>query len=594
MVAIFIYISSIDNSLKYTLKSLIHQKFKDIQIVLFTPIYSSVDSYLKFNKLNSDKIIISECNKAPTLKEINSLINYDFFIISNQKTISFPKRIKCQLDILMKKNLNCISALSLPNKGKYNDFIYKEQIDMAVSGGLLPLTLTSLLINRELLSKFPLNQNIKITDETSLLLEILKYSSIEKVDKYLYFYLEKYKNHDQLKIYNFNLKNNIEYRNYVTEAILTSLPANISINKERFTILMLINSIEMGGTESYILSLSKSLMHVGFNVLIATTGGIGTSIFTANNIKVLYISNIESEALCDLELIIKTFKVNLIHCHLQEAMNLGKKIYDITNTPYVITLHGMFYDKKLLANTCKKSSYIISVSEPIHKFLFENIDISDDKASIVFNGINFIENDFNNIRNKLSIDNNNKIITYCSRLSYGKGPLAMRFLKTVTPLLEKDDTLVVIILGEGTYKGVIDLKVNEINSTLKRRAIFLTGAVYNVKAYYNESELVIGTGRVILDAMSLSIPVIALGSQGLIGIVNKDNFFEMLNTFFGDHGFKDLSDGLSFLEMIQLILYNKDTFKKIAYENKLLCESLFNEKYITKQIVDIYMKIIKS
>ena len=54
----------------------------------------------------------------------------------------------------------------------------------------------------------------------------------------------------------------------------------------------------------------------------------------------------------------------------------------------------------------------------------------------------------------------------------------------------------------------------ELNLSLNRKLIYVIGARYAVLSYYLESDLVIGTGRVALEALSCERAIIATGSKG--------------------------------------------------------------------------------
>ena len=50
---------------------------------------------------------------------------------------------------------------------------------------------------------------------------------------------------------------------------------------------MIIDELNLGGTETYILNLIKSLSMIGFYIIIATSGGILIDLFKLNNIKIV-------------------------------------------------------------------------------------------------------------------------------------------------------------------------------------------------------------------------------------------------------------------------------------------------------------------
>ena len=115
---------------------------------------------------------------------------------------------------------------------------------------------------------------------------------------------------------------------------------------------------------------------------------------------------------------------------------------------------------------------------------------------------------------------------------------------------------------------LIDSYAKNINSFYKSKRVFVLGAVYNVNDYYSDSILVIGTGRVALEAMNCSKPVITLGLNGLVEIVNENNISDMICTNFGDHTSKANTKILG--------IYSEYLTQSITYllNNTKSCESL--------------------
>ena len=94
---------------------------------------------------------------------------------------------------------------------------------------------------------------------------------------------------------------------------------------------------------------------------------------------------------------------------------------------------------------------------------------------------------------------------------------------------------IALLLERVIKKENIIKMAEELNLSLNRKAVHVIGARYDVLSYYLESDLVIGTGRVPLEALSCERAIIAAGSKGCIGIVSEENQEEMWDLYFGDH-----------------------------------------------------------
>lgn len=355
-------------------------------------------------------------------------------------------------------------------------------------------------------------------------------------------------------------------------------------------ILMLVDDLNIGGTATHILSISKALREKNFNLLIVSHSGELEEIFEENNFKVIYLDfyedlNIISNNLLNL---IDLYNIDLLHAHLPRSIEICNRLKEDKNINYIVTLHGLFYKENVL-KLCENSNHIICVSEPVKDMLLSYIDnTSYEKISVIYNGLKPLNYFNSNIRNNLNINENFKIITYCSRLNNSKGWLAEKFLYEFYNIAKKRDDVYAIILGDGPRKRIIDFYANSINDKLKRKAVLVKGNVLNPCDYFIESKCVIGTGRVIIEALNSNVGCIALGSKGFAGLIEPNSYNDMLSTYFGEH--KSIEGtNYSFVESIELILNNNLSLETII-TNKLWCNDVFNEDLSISKLINIYNK----
>ncbi|OXX84532.1 hypothetical protein AVM15_03810 [Paraclostridium benzoelyticum] len=357
-------------------------------------------------------------------------------------------------------------------------------------------------------------------------------------------------------------------------------------------ILMLLDQFSMGGTETHVLTLCEALNKINVKTIIATLNEneISSQYKSKFIFKVIdqgeYVYRIER-----LKKLVNLYEIDLIHCHSIESMLLARKLYDVTNTPYIITIHGLYYPKELLAYVCEKSKHVIVVSKPVKKLVSESISENRiDKISLIYNGIKIkkdseiVQN--NNLKCKLGIPINAKVILYCSRLSISKGRLAENFIHQSKNLLK--DNIYIVIVGNGVKKKSIDFYANQINCEYRKNKIITIGNIYNINAYYGISDIVVGTGRVAIEALNFSKPIICTGIKDYLGIFSFENYNEILDTYFGDHGFNHKIEKLSIESSIRYLLENPGKYKEISDWGKSYCDSNFDLDKLIKQ----YMVII--
>lgn len=604
-------------SIEKTLVSLLNQSYRNLEVILVTnhKLEKSV-----FNLTKTDKRL-----KVISLRYDFNLLNFilqglnqatgEFIIIQTSYGTNHNLRIEKQLNYFkvnpeksivacLIKSLNS-NPFSKDIEESHNMFTTEAEVNDAIIGGYLPLFLDSIMIKKGALLK--LNSIVDKTsiNEVDILLTLIKYNSIEKLKETLFFFndflstatsIKEYYNSITNKLNLFNSNKSIEYRNYLNQiSILNSEKVQYTGHKN---ILIVIDKLYLGGTETYIFSMCKILSQLGFNLFIASSGGVLTEIFTKQGFKVIYLNLEFDESKNDflddnydkLREILNNYDIKLMHCHLEKEMIFCKNAYEKFHIPYVITLHGVFYSKDIISYACSKASAVISVSNPV-RLLCDELGV---KSNLIYNGVNVqtkVGNTFS-ISEKLNLPKNSKIITYCSRLEWSKTKAAEFLLKSIEVLSSKYTDIYVVIIGEGSKKSIIKNYAELINKKIKRKVVNVIGAIYNVADYFNESTLVVGTGRVALEAMACSKPVLALGSKGYAGIVKEANSNLILDQYFGDHHLISTDSTLNLTQDIEYLLNHDAERLAIGHWSRQWCVSNFNEVDMGKKIGEIYDSLI--
>ncbi|MGL4877690.1 glycosyltransferase [Paraclostridium dentum] len=355
-------------------------------------------------------------------------------------------------------------------------------------------------------------------------------------------------------------------------------------------ILMLVDDLNIGGTGTHILSISKALIRYNFKITIVTKEGKLKDVFKKNNIDVILL-NIFDDINSVSKEILKIYNskdIDLIHAHLPQSIKVASFLKDLYGINYVSSLHGLFYNETII-NLCKNANNIICVSEPVVRMLKDYLPTFPvSNIHLIYNTIHPDINIIENVRDSLNIDNNTKLITYCSRLNNSKGILAEKFLHKFYSLSKSDDNINAIILGNGPRKRHLDFYSNMINEELGQNRVHILGDVYNPCDYFIESNAVVGTGRVLIEALSCNTACIALGSKGYAGLVEPSSYDDMIYTYFGEHE-SVFKPKYSFEESFNIIL-DDNLRKPIIYNNKLWFEDIFNEDSSILKLISIYKK----
>lgn len=289
-------------------------------------------------------------------------------------------------------------------------------------------------------------------------------------------------------------------------------------------ILMALSQLELTGAEVYATTVGNELTRRGHNVFYVsdtltkpTLGPVFMLKFNKRSIlcrfwHVFY-----------LIYLIKKHHIQLVHAHSRASGWSSYVACKLTGTPMITTVHG-----RQPVHPSSKAFHAlgfraVAVCEDIARQIVDNLGVDPAIVQVLRNGI-----EIDKFQPVLAPDNPKPVIAIIGRLSGPKGELCYRLLEEV---LDLDACKVRIVSGT---------KVPERFARFEGRAEFV-GYVDDVPALLAGSDLVIGAGRVAMEALLCGRPAFAIGEAKAIGLVTEQNLDEALASNFGDIGPKDLA-----------------------------------------------------
>ncbi|MGL4250868.1 MAG: glycosyltransferase family 4 protein, partial [Aeromonas sp.] len=221
--------------------------------------------------------------------------------------------------------------------------------------------------------------------------------------------------------------------------------------------------------------------------------------------------------------LIKKHHIQLVHAHSRASGWSSYVACKLTGTPMITTVHG-----RQPVHASRKAFHAlglraVAVCEDIAHQIVDNLGVDPAIVQVLRNGI-----ETDKFQPVPAPDNPKPVIAIIGRLSGPKGELCYRLLDEV---LDLDACRVRIVSGT---------KVPERFARFEGRAEFV-GYVDDVPALLAGSDLVIGAGRVAMEALLCGRPAFAIGEAKAIGLVTERNLDEALASNFGDIGPKDLA-----------------------------------------------------
>ena len=166
-------------------------------------------------------------------------------------------------------------------------------------------------------------------------------------------------------------------------------------------ILMLIDSLDVGGAESHVEVLATELSAMGHEIIVASAGGVICKRLRRTNVRCVCLPKIlkngqksgEISFGCSffaLQSIISRFvrhiKPDVVHAHTRRTAFLVNRVCKTQKIPLIVTVHALFvmnFPKNLLS---KWGNQTIAVSEDIKKHLVAH-KIPRDQICVIANGV---------------------------------------------------------------------------------------------------------------------------------------------------------------------------------------------------------------
>lgn len=339
-------------------------------------------------------------------------------------------------------------------------------------------------------------------------------------------------------------------------------------------ILMALSQLEVTGAEVYGVTLSNELIRRGNTVHIVSD--------TLTKPTRAYYSKIEfnKRSLKDRVLqvrqllkIIKEKDIQVVHAHSRASAWSCAIACKIAGVPLITTIHGR--QPVHLSRKINKSfgDFSLAVCENIKEHVVHDLGVKEENIKVLRNMIGYKETPKKPV-NK----GEKKLVSIIGRLSGPKGDVTYKILE----LLDKRKDLKVQVIG--------GKEVPQRFKKFQDNVDFL-GYVNNVFEKIAESSLVIGAGRVAVEAILCEVPVIAIGEAELIGLVNNNRIQTALKSNFGDISLQENS----YFRWNELIPEMDKGFTMSDEELKSVKKQVVNEFSIEKivgEIERIYQKEI--
>lgn len=268
--------------------------------------------------------------------------------------------------------------------------------------------------------------------------------------------------------------------------------------------------------------------------------------------------------------LIKKHQIQLVHAHSRASSWSCYVACKLTGTAMITSVHG----RQPVHGSRKKFHALgdkaLAVCEAVREQLITALGVAPELISIGRNGINTEQ-----YQPCPAPINDKPVISIIGRLTGPKGELCYRLLDEC---LDLNAYRVQIATGSAIPERFL---------RFTEQVQFL-GYVEDVPQLIAESDLVIGAGRVAMEAILMQRPIFAIGEALAPGLITLDNLNEAMASNFGDIGPKDLD--IDFATLPQRIA---DALQTNSPDLKLIeqVKAQYDLRAVTDQLEQDYQSV---
>lgn len=300
----------------------------------------------------------------------------------------------------------------------------------------------------------------------------------------------------------------------------------------KYKILMTLMGLEIGGAETHVVELSKELKKQGYDIIVASNGGVYEKELEEAGIRHYRVPMNQRNVLKMLKSyyllkkIVKKEQIDIVHSHARIPGFICGRLQKKMKFTFVTSAHWVFYTGMGLKYLTNWGQKVIAVSEDIRQYLMDNYHVRSENIFVTINGIDTDkfspETDAENIRKGFHLKREEPTLVYVSRMDESRAMVARQLIAIAPKLAEKIPGLRMLIVGGGDVFEELLEKSRQVNAGLGRECITMTGARTDINELVSVADVFVGVSRAALEAMAAGKTVIVAGNEGYIGLFGEE------------------------------------------------------------------------
>jgi polysaccharide pyruvyl transferase CsaB len=372
--------------------------------------------------------------------------------------------------------------------------------------------------------------------------------------------------------------------------------------KPNHKVLMALMGMEIGGAETHVLELCKTLKSKGLDIYVVSNGGVYVRELEDCGI-VHYQVPLHNKQVFNmlsayrvLKKIIVENDIRLVHSHARIPSFLCGLLQRKLKFRFVTTAHldfSLLFFFKKLTNWGERT---LAVSDDIKDYLLANYkNMREENINITVNGIDTEKFppglDYSGLITELGLERDTLKIVSLSRLDKSRS-LAARLLIELAG--DIPDNAQIIIVGGGDEEQTLRGEAEQVNERLKRRAVVMTGQRTDVNRFTAMADIFVNVSRAALEAMSAGAALILGGNQGYIGIFGESKLSAAVETNFTCRGCGDMTAEKLKTDLMKLIGMSAGERKALADYGREVVKTHYSLNRMADDAIAMYERVMAA
>lgn len=368
-------------------------------------------------------------------------------------------------------------------------------------------------------------------------------------------------------------------------------------------ILMAAMGMEIGGAETHVLELSRELKRRGFNIIVASNGGVYEKELEDAGIKhyKLPLHNKNPKNLLvsyrGLKRIIKEEKIDIVHSHARIPSFLCGRLHKKMGFPFITTAHWVFKANGIWRCLTDWGQKTIAVSNDIKKYLIDNYGTDEHDITVTINGIDTnkfsADIDASSVEKEFDLSADKTRIVYVSRMDEDRSLAAHHLTEIAKRLSDTVENLEIVIVGGGNDFDNVKREADAVNASCGHELIKLAGARTDINKFVKTCDVFVGVSRAALEAMAAAKPVVVAGNEGYIGIFDESKLSESIKTNFTCRDCAQPSAELLYNDLIKLLKdFGAEDRKKLGEYSRSVIIDRYSVSRMAQDAVDAYTALL--